>query len=573
MSPLARSNEASGEAFPHTHAPETSLASVSPSSTLSMHSASTEAQAKASSSLVANAGVVGLGTLASRGAGLARDLAVAALFDRSQTDAFWVAFTIPNALRQLLGEGAVSSAVVPILSAKIATEGAPSAQAFFAKARAASWIVLVAVCIIGVLGARWLTEAFASGFHAHEGQFERTHLLTQIVFPYVLFMGTAAMGMAALTSRGRFAVASFSPALVNVGVIAAAWALPRPFAARGWDPTLALGVGVLVGGMMHVIAQWPSLRAIGFASRPVFDWRDRAIWQMGARLGPLTVGLALSAWVTVISRAALSGLGEGAQSYFAWATRVCDVPQGIFVMALSTAALPSLSALCAVNDKRGFADAFTHGLRLSMFVAIPASVVLAVLAEPLVVLLFQRGQFDAHAARETARAVAWQGGATFAVAAVRHLVPALYALGDTRSPVVVSAVDSAAFVLIIYGCGARWGHVGVSVAMAGSTCVQMVALLVVVQRKIQLGKSDLWPVAWSCTKTAGASGASAALAWLALYRGWHWGQGSKASALCTVLALVLFCALYIFFGICAKSEELSDVRRALVRRFARRRPA
>src|SRR5579883_3359533 len=177
-------------------------------------------------SLLARAGIVGAGTLVSRVLGLARDMALAAVFRRDETDAFFVAFTIPNALRQILGEGAVSGAVVPILSGKLKNEGDDAAKRFFARARGASLVALFVVSVLGVAFARPLCELFAGGYHDRPDEFERTVELTRIVFPYIFFMGTAALGMAALNAKRRFLVAAFAPGLLNVCFLIAAFALP-----------------------------------------------------------------------------------------------------------------------------------------------------------------------------------------------------------------------------------------------------------------------------------------------------------------------------------------------------------
>src|SRR5580658_10203912 len=427
--------------------------------------------------LLGRAGIVGAGTLASRVLGLARDMALAALFDRDATDAWWVAFTIPNALRQLLGEGAVASAVVPVLSQKIARDGDEAARLFFARVRGVSLVALAVVTVLGVTFAGPLTELFASGYRARPGELERTVALTRAVFPYIFFMGTAALGMAALNANKRFAVAAFAPGLLNVALLAAAIGLPGVLAATGHDPVLALAVGALVGGLLQVVAQWPALRAIGYASAPrfVLDADVRAVLR---RIAPLTFGIGVYYVDLVLSRRFLSELGVGAQSYFSWAMRLCDFPQGIFVMALSTAALPSLSALAAKGAKDELTKTWAHGMNLTMFVALPASAALVVIGEPIVVALFQRGAFDAQAAHETARALAWQGGAIWTVAAVRQTVPGFYAVGDTRTPVVVSAIDLVAFLVLAIVLKGSMGHVGVSVAIAVSSAVQMALLLV-----------------------------------------------------------------------------------------------
>ena len=191
-------------------------------------------------------------------------MVLAALFTRDETDAFFVAFTIPNALRQLLGEGAVSSALVPVLSSKLANEGDEAGRAFVQRARGASLIALAVVTVLGMIFARPLTELFAAGYHARAGEFERTVSLTRALFPYIFFMGTAALGMACLNAKQRFAVASFAPGLLNVALLVAAFALVPLLAARGIDPIQALAIGALVGGRRR---SWRSgRRSIGSGS-------------------------------------------------------------------------------------------------------------------------------------------------------------------------------------------------------------------------------------------------------------------------------------------------------------------
>jgi putative peptidoglycan lipid II flippase len=315
-------------------------------------------------------------------------MALAAVFGRQETDAFFVAFTIPNALRQLLAEGAVSSAIVPVLTKTLTEEGPEAGRAFFARARGASLLALVVVTALGVAFARPLTELFAHGYGSDPAEFDRTATMTAIVFPYLFFMGTAALGMAALNAERRFAVAAFAPGLLNVAFLLAAFLGPSFLAARGIDPAMAMPLGALLGGALQVAAQWPSLRALGYAGRPILDLKDPRVRDAMKRMAPMMFGIGVYYVDLVLSRRFLSELGTGAQSYFSWAMRLCDFPQGIFVMALSTAALPSLATFAAKGDMHELARTFAHGLSLALFVAIPASVILVVAGEPLVVMLF-----------------------------------------------------------------------------------------------------------------------------------------------------------------------------------------
>ena len=531
--------------------------------------ATTQAEGKAERDrLVGRAGIIGAGTFLSRILGFGRDMAIAALFTRGQTDAFAVALTIPNTLRQLLAEGAVSSAVVPVLSERLAKGGDDAGRAFFARARGVSVLALFIVSLLGVAFAGPLTELFAPGFHGTPGQFERTESLTRLMFPYIFFMGTAALGMAALNAKKKFAVAAFAPGLFNVALLGAAFGLRGPLEARGIDPVMELAIGVLLGGVLQVAAQLPALRRIGYAGRPVLDLHDPHVREMLRRIVPMTLGLGIYYVDMTLSRRFLSELGEGAQSYFFWASRLCDFPQGIFVMALSTAALPSLATFAAKGQKEELAKTWAHGMRLSLFVALPCSVAMVALSEPVVVLLFQRGHFDAFAAHQTARALAWQGGAIFTVSAVRQLVPAFHSLGDTRTPVIVSGLDLIAFVVLALWLRGPYGHVGVSMAVAGSSAVQMVLLFIGLQWR--LGTIRARDLASSAVRIAGASILAGVAAWGAARMLSSSDDGALARALPGLGGVVVFGVLYLAVTWALGSPEIAELAAPIRRRLSRR---
>jgi putative peptidoglycan lipid II flippase len=323
-----------------------------------------------------------------------------------------------------------------------------------------------------------------------------------------------------------------------------------------------------------VAAQWPALRAIGYAGAPRFSL-DEDVRKVLRRIAPLTLGIGVYYIDLVLSRRFLSELGTGAQSYFSWAMRLCDFPLGIFVMALSTAALPSLSTLAANGSRDELAKTWAHGMCLALFVALPASAAFGVLGEPLVVALFQRGAFDAIAAHETARALFWQGGALWTVAAVRQTVPAFYALGDTRTPVIVSAVDLCAFIgLAVTLCGPL-GHVGISVAVAGSSAVQMALLLVGL--KWRLGTMSARILAHSAARTIAASAAAAA-AGLGAARAVTLGRlaggpfaGGVMRAFPGVAALAAFTVVFLLAARLMRAPELEEIVGALRGRLGRRK--
>ncbi|MCC6647394.1 MAG: murein biosynthesis integral membrane protein MurJ [Polyangiaceae bacterium] len=454
--------------------------------------------------ITGRAGLVALGTLASRVLGLARDVTLAAVFSVAITDAFWVAFTLPNALRQLLAEGAVSSAVVPVMAEVRRRGGRDEAARFFAKIRGLSLLALVVASALGVALSPQLVALFANGLEARPDAMARTVTLSRWVFPYILFMGSAALGMAALHTERRFVVASFAPALLNVALVVAALALPTWLMTTGRDPSLALAVGALAGGALQVLAQLPSLRQIGYLSRPRLALGDPDVRRVLARILPMTLGLGIYYVDLIVCRRLLSTEGEGAQSWFSWAQRLCDFPQGIFVMALSTAALPSLASLAADGKLDEVAATMAYALRLALFVALPVTALLVGLSEPIVAAFFERGQFDARSTHETARALTAQGAGVWAVAVVRTLVGVSFALGDTRTPVIVSGLDLLALIGIAWLATGPLGHVGVGVAVTGSSIVQMLLLWVLVARRLPDARTG--EILGSAARTALAAG-------------------------------------------------------------------
>ncbi len=516
--------------------------------------------------ITGRAGIVAAGTLFSRLLGLVRDQVLAAVFSRAATDAFFVAFTIPNVLRQLLAEGAVQNAVLPVLAKTREQEGDEAARRLFRTLRGLSLLTLTVVTVAGIALAPQLVDLFAGGFRAHEGQYERTVTLTRWVFPYIFFMGTAALGVAALNVHQRFVATSFAPALLNVAFVVCALALPDLVDARGHDRTLALAAGVLIGGLLQVVAQWPSLKAIGYLVAPSFDLALRGVRETLRRMGPVLIGLGVYYVDVVLARRFLSELGVGAQSYFGWALRLCDFPQGIFVMALQSATLPSLALLVARGDHAEVKKTFVYGMRLSLFVALAASVLFVALAEPVVALIFQRGHFDAESTRETAKALAAQGLGIWMVAAVRQLVAVYYALGDTRTPVIVAAVDLAVFVTLALSLRGPLGHVGVSLAVTGASGAQMIMLWIGL--RFRLGDTGLFEIAGSALKTllaaAAAAGAGMGVAWALAAPP---GAGALRVLLPGLAAVSAYGVVFLIAAWVVRSEEL----RGLVEAVARRR--
>jgi putative peptidoglycan lipid II flippase len=515
------------------------------------------------------AGIVSAGTLASRLLGLVRDQTIAAVFSRSVTDAFFVAFTIPNVLRQLLAEGAVQSAVLPVLAKTREERGEQEAKRFFRATRGLSLSILLVTSLLGVLLAPQLVELFASGYSELPGQTERTVTLTRWVFPYIFFMGTAALGVAALNTHQRFVATSFAPGLLNVAFIVCSLTLPGWLMATGRDGAMALAAAVLIGGVLQVVAQWPSLKAIGYFERPSFEWSHPGVREALGRMLPVMFGMGVYYIDVVLARRFLSELGLGAQSYYGWALRLCDFPQGIFVMALQTAALPSLAKLAARGDLDEVSRTYAFGMRLTLFVSIAATVLFVGLAEPLVVLLFQRGEFDSLAAQETARALVAQGAGIWLVASVRQLTSTYYALGDTRTPVLVAAVDLCAFIGLSLALRPSFGHVGIGMAVTGASLVQAVLLWVGLSRRLPTRRTR--EIAISGGRTLLAAGAAVVVARL-VASAVSGGEGALGLALPGAAGAFAFGIAFLLLSWGLRSDELLLVVSPLIRRW-RKKPA
>jgi putative peptidoglycan lipid II flippase len=318
-------------------------------------------------------------------------------------------------------------------------------------------------------------------------------------------MGTAALGVAALNTHQRFVATSFAPGLLNVAFIICSLTLPGWLMANGWDGAMALAIAVLLGGVLQVVAQWPSLRAIGYFERPSFELGHPGVREALGRMLPVMFGMGVYYIDVVLARRFLSQEGLGAQSYYGWALRLCDFPQGIFVMALQTAALPSLAKLVARGELGEVARTYSFGMRLTLFVSIAATALFVGLAEPLVVLLFQRGEFDAESAHETARALMAQGAGIWLVASVRQLTSTYYALGDTRTPVIVAAIDLCVFIGLALALRGPFGHVGIGLAVTGSSLVQALLLWFWLAKKLPTLR--LREIGVSAAKTLLAAGA------------------------------------------------------------------
>jgi len=466
--------------------------------------------------VVAAIGSIGAATLASRVLGYARDIVVARAFGAGPvTDAFFVAFRIPNLLRRLLAEGALSTGVVPVLSATLGTSGPIAFVRTVQAVAGAGLVVLCVVCVLGMILARPIVSVMAPGWRTDPALFDLAVTLTRVMFPYLLLVGLAALAMGVLNAHHRFFTAALSPAVANLAMILAVLLL----SGRMSPAILALAVGVLVGGLGQLLIQLPEVRRLGVPLRPIQDWSHPAVREIGRRLWPVAFALAAVQITVLVNTLLASLLPAGSVSYLYYADRVMEFPLGVFGTAIATAALPGMSAQAARRDHQALSATLGFALRLGAFISVPAAVGLIALAGPIVALLFQRGEFSASDVVFTAQALVGYAVGLPAFSATRVVAQAFYALGDVRTPVYIGFGTVTANV--VFALALMWplGHAGLALASSLSSYVNLLGLCIILRRRRDLLGGQGFIVSLLRTSAASAVLLMWCLAFERLFRG------------------------------------------------------
>ena len=386
--------------------------------------------------IVRAAGLVAFFTLLSRIAGLARDVVIGYYFGTgAAADAFFVAFRIPNLLRRLVAEGVMSVALVPLFTDYLTNRSRRDALEAASALATLTAIVLLALTALGVVFAPLWTALFAPGFRDLPGKFALTVTLTRWMFPYIFLVSLVALASGLLNSLRHFAAPAMAPIFLNLSIIAATvWLSPRLVV-----PAYALAYGVLVGGMVQLAVQIPPLWRLGVRLVPRWQPRHDAVGRALRLMAPMAFGAAVYQVNLMIGTMLASVLPGGSVSYIWYADRVFEFPLGIFAVALGTAALPSFSAQAARRAYAELRHSLAFSIRLTNVIVVPAAVGLVTLATPIVSVLFQRGAFGSEEVARTAQALVAFAVGLWPVALVRLVVPAFYAIEDTRSPVLTAA--------------------------------------------------------------------------------------------------------------------------------------
>jgi putative peptidoglycan lipid II flippase len=431
--------------------------------------------------LARSAGIFGLATITSRILGLVRDQVVAFYFGAGDAnDAFRVASRIPNLVRDLFAEGAMSAAFVPTFTRQLTLHGRERSWRLASSVITALLLVTGLIVVIGIVFAEPLVRLFAAEFADVPGKIELTIYLTRIVFPFLTLVAVAAVLMGMLNSLGHFFIPALSPAMFNVAVIVISLAF-IPFAdAIGVQPITIVAIATLVGGVGQLVIQWPPLRKEGFRYRPVLDFKDEALHRVLLLMGPGTLGMAATQINVFVNTVLATGEGTGAVSWLDFAFRLMYLPIGLFGVSIATAAAPAISRMVAEQDFARIRSTLAGALGLMLFLNLPATVGLIVLAQPIVSVIFEHGEFTASDTIATAAALQLYAIGLVGYSIVRIISPTFYAVGRSRIPVMVSAasvaVNVALNVTLVRLMGYRGLALGTSITAILNASVQLFLL-------------------------------------------------------------------------------------------------
>jgi putative peptidoglycan lipid II flippase len=403
-------------------------------------------------SLFKSASIVSLLTLASRVTGLVRDLLIAAFFGASaMTDAYYVAFRIPNMFRRLFAEGAFSQAFVPVLGSTRTLHGEAATRLLVDRVATVLFWILLLTCVVGVLAAPVLVWSMASGLQKSPRGYEAAVFMTRWMFPYLGLISLAGMAGGVLNTWRRFAVPAVSPVLLNISMIgAAAWGAPW-FGRLGIEPIYALAGGVMLGGLLQLSVQIPALARIGMLPRIGLNWKaiqaawaDPATRRVARLMVPALLGVGVAQISLLINTQIASHLRTGSVTWLSNADRLMEFPTAMLGVALGVVLMPRLSAAKAAGDAQDYSAMMDWGLRLVVLLAVPCSVALLTFSLPLAATIFQNGLYSAEDARQTSLALMGYGVGLLGLVAIKVLAPGYYASQDIRTPVRI-----AVFVLVL----------------------------------------------------------------------------------------------------------------------------
>jgi len=429
--------------------------------------------------IIKAAGIVSLGTLFSRITGLVRLQIIAYIFGYSQaTDAFWLAFTLPNLLRALLAEGALSTAFIPVFSEWYSKRGEKEAWRLANNIFNILFLLSGLTVLVGVVFAPFYVPYFGIGFRENPKQLSLAVYLTQLMWPFLLFVSLAALVMAILNCREQFNVPAFAPVFFNIVLIIFALL----FASKIGIYSLALGV--VMGGFLQLVFQIPSLIKKGFRYQFSLSWKDEGVKKVFKLILPATLGSITLQMSVVITRIFASTLPPGGISGLQYAMRLIQFPLGLFPIAISTVIFPKLSLLTATGDKEGVKETVNMGMKMVFFLLIPSTVGLIMLRKELISLLFQHGAFSGQDTLITSGALFYYSLGLFAMGGVMILTRAFYSLQDVITPFKIFVITLLVNVIFNFVLIGPLEHKGLALSTSLSVIFNMALLALLLKKRI-----------------------------------------------------------------------------------------
>ncbi|MFM9912730.1 MAG: murein biosynthesis integral membrane protein MurJ [Methylophilaceae bacterium] len=411
---------------------------------------------------------VGSMTFLSRILGFVRDTLVARIFGAGlATDAFFIAFKIPNLLRRMFAEGAFSQAFVPVLAEYKTKRGQEATYTLVNHVASLLSLVLFAVTVLGILAAPWVVYLSAPGFHSSPDKFELTVNLLRITFPYILFISLASLAGAVLNTYGKFSIPAFTPTLLNVSFIVFSLFFVPYFD----PPVMVLAWAVVIGGLLQLFFQVPYLLKLGFKPRFSLDWHDDGVWRIVKLMGPAMFGVSIAQISLLINTIFASFLATGSVSWLYYADRLMEFPTGVLGVALGTILLPSLSKTFSDDAHEEYSQLLDWGLRLTLILALPAAVALAVLAVPLISGLFYYGAFTANDVEMTRQALMAYSLGLLGLIMVKVLAPGFYARQNIKTPVKIAVFTLAATQVMNLLFIWKLQHAGLALSIGLGACL------------------------------------------------------------------------------------------------------
>jgi len=486
-------------------------------------------------------------TMLSRVTGLMREVLIARAFGASDmTDAFNVAFRIPNLLRRIFGEGAFSQAFVPILGEYHAQRGdAPTRLLVDSVATVMTW-VLMGVSLLGVIGAPLVMTVVATGFRGQSETYVAAVFMTRVMFPYIGLISLVALASGILNTWRKFAVPAFTPVLLNLClIVAAVWVGPhmhQPIYAQAW--------GVLVGGILQLAIQVPALRRLGVMPRLSVNlraaWSDAGVRRILKQMGPALLAVSVAQISLIINTNIASRLAAGSVSYLTYADRLMEFPTALLGVALGTILLPSLSTASAKGDHAEYSGLLDWGLRLTFLLAVPCAVGLFFFGAPLTAVLFHYGKFDAHAVEMTRQALVSYGIGLLGLIVIKILAPGFYARQDIRTPVKIALVVLAVTQLSNYVFVPYLGHAGLALSISVGATLNALLLFFGLRKRGLYKPAPGWGMFLAQLLTALLL-LSGLLLWFA--RNYDWiALGATPLLRIALLASCLVLAAVVYFG-------------------------